>query len=151
MYGKLTPVDSDEDLTRGIQGKLFGKVHLVCQAIRDLQGGGSITLTGGTFDRPMAGGSLGAMVNAGLEAFTEHGAVEMPRGVRLNIVSPGWVSETLESMGLDPSDGTPVSIVSHSYVRSRRRKCRRADIPPTPTGLTSEPGRPAPLTFLRRV
>jgi NAD(P)-dependent dehydrogenase (short-subunit alcohol dehydrogenase family) len=116
--GKLTALDSDDDFTRGLQGKLLGQLHLVRRAIRNLRDGGSITLTSGVFERPMVGGSFGAMVNAGLEAFTEHAAIEMPRGLRLNSVGPGWVAETLESMGLDPADGTPVSIVARSYVEA---------------------------------
>ena len=32
----------------------------------------------------------GALVNAGLEVFVRTAAGELPRGLRLNIVSPGW-------------------------------------------------------------
>ncbi|MGV0742856.1 short chain dehydrogenase [Mycolicibacterium sp. XJ870] len=116
--GKLTPLDSDDDFTRAMQGKLFGQLHLVRQAIRHLRAGGSVTLTSGTFESPMVGGSFGAMVNAGLEEFTKHAAIEMPRGLRLNTVSPGWVSETLENMGLDPAGGTRADIVARSYVEA---------------------------------
>lgn len=116
--GKLTPLDSDDDFTRGLQGKLLGQLHLVRRAIRHLRDGGSITLTSGVFVEPMVGGSFGALVNAGLEAFVEHATIEMPRGIRLNAVGPGWVAETLESMGLDPADGTPAETVARSYVEA---------------------------------
>jgi NAD(P)-dependent dehydrogenase (short-subunit alcohol dehydrogenase family) len=116
--GKLTALDSDDDLIRGVQGKLFGQLHLVRRAIQHLRDGGSITLTSGVFERPMVGGSFGALVNAGLEAFVEHAVIEMPRGLRVNAVGPGWVAETLEAMGLDPADGTPASVVARSYVQA---------------------------------
>ncbi|WP_406231777.1 short chain dehydrogenase [Nocardia sp. NBC_01009] len=116
--GKLTPLNSDNDFTRGLQGKLLGQLHLVHRAIQQLRDGGSITLTSGVFERPMVGGSFGALVNAGLEAFVAHAAIEMPRRLRLNAVGPGWVAETLASMGLDPADGTPAGVVARSYVEA---------------------------------
>ncbi|KAB2344709.1 short chain dehydrogenase [Actinomadura rudentiformis] len=116
--GALTPLDSDDDFVRGIQGKLLGQVHLVRRAMRHLRDGGSITLTSGVFDEPMPGGSFGAMVNAGLEAFVKAATIEMPRGLRVNTVGPGWVAETLERLGLDPADGTPVADVARAYVQA---------------------------------
>ncbi|WP_280268716.1 short chain dehydrogenase [Nocardia wallacei] len=116
--GKLTPLDSDDDFYRGIQGKLFGQVELARTAIRHLRDGGSITLTSGVFEQVQRGMSFGALVNAGLEAFVGAATTELPRGIRLNTVSPGWVAETLESMGLDGADGTPVRNVAAAYVEA---------------------------------
>jgi len=45
-------------------------------------------------------------------------AVELPRGLRINTVSPGWVSEALEATGMDPSHGTPAADVARTYVRA---------------------------------
>jgi NAD(P)-dependent dehydrogenase (short-subunit alcohol dehydrogenase family) len=42
----------------------------------------------------------------------------MPRGVRLNIVSPGWLTETLNALHMDPAHGTPAAIVARAYVQS---------------------------------
>ncbi|WP_077194944.1 short chain dehydrogenase [Streptomyces lydicus] len=116
--GRLTPLDSpsDEDFTTGLHGKLLGQVHLVRRAIHHLRDGGGIVLTGGTFEKPTPGGSFGALVNAGLEAFVHAAAPEMPRGLRLSVVSPGWLAETLAAMGLDPADGTPADEVARHYV-----------------------------------
>ncbi|GAA2443483.1 short chain dehydrogenase [Actinomadura vinacea] len=112
----LTPLDAGVDAEDVVRPKLFGQVHLVREAARHVRDGGSVTLTSGAFDRPMAGGAFGAMVNAGLEAFVAGAALEMPRGLRLNTVSPGWVAETLETLGMDASEGTPVSEVAGAYV-----------------------------------
>ena len=45
-------------------------------------------------------------------------AVELPRGLRINTVSPGWVAESLEATGMDASQGTPAADVARAYVRA---------------------------------
>ncbi|MFI0772937.1 short chain dehydrogenase [Streptomyces sp. NPDC021218] len=116
--GPLVDLESvtDEEIAAGVQGKLLGQVALVQRAARRLRDGGSITLTGGTFATPLAGGSLGALVNTGLEGFVANAASELPRRLRVNLISPGWIKETLESMGADGNQGTPVSEVARAYV-----------------------------------
>lgn len=98
---------TDEGFLAGLQGKLLGQVALARRALHHLRDGGSITLTGGTFAAPLAGGSLGAPVNTALEGFVRNAAAELPRGLRINLVSPGWITETLQRLGTDPADGTP--------------------------------------------
>ncbi|MFF5720528.1 short chain dehydrogenase [Streptomyces buecherae] len=107
---------TDEAVADGVRGKLLGQVALARRAVRHLRDGGSITLTGGTFGTPLAGGSLGALVNAGLEGFVRNTAAELPRGLRINLISPGWIRETLEGLGRDGADGTPVARVAEAYV-----------------------------------
>ncbi|MEV3934020.1 short chain dehydrogenase [Streptomyces sp. NPDC049944] len=107
---------ADDEMVAGMQGKLLGQVALTQRAVRRLRNGGSITLTGGTFATPLTGGSLGALVNTGLEGFVCNAASELPRGLRINLISPGWIKETLESMGEDGINGTPVSEVARAYV-----------------------------------
>jgi len=89
-------------------------VALLRLALPHLRDDGSVTLTAGTFDPPMAGAAFGALVNAGLEAFVRAAALELPRGLRVNAVSPGWVRETLAAMGRD--GGTPAADVARPYV-----------------------------------
>ncbi|MGY0060546.1 hypothetical protein ACWY4P_29070 [Streptomyces sp. LZ34] len=36
--------------------------------------------------------------------------------VRRNAVGPGWVRETLVTLGMDPSIGTPAAEVARAYV-----------------------------------
>ncbi|MEU8700944.1 short chain dehydrogenase [Streptomyces sp. NPDC048680] len=116
--GPLVDLESvtDEEIAAGVQGKLLGQVALARRAARRLRDGGSITLTGGTFATPLVGGSLGALVNTGLEGFVRNAASELPRRIRINLISPGWIKETLESMGADGNEGTPVSAVARAYV-----------------------------------
>ncbi|WP_026869784.1 short chain dehydrogenase [Inquilinus limosus] len=114
---RMAPLDApDAEFFRGLQGKLLGQVRLLRQALPHLRDGGSVTLTVGTFDPPMAGAAFGALVNAGLEAFVRAAALELPRGLRVNAVSPGWVRETLLAMGRD--GGTPAADVARAYVEA---------------------------------
>jgi NAD(P)-dependent dehydrogenase (short-subunit alcohol dehydrogenase family) len=58
-------------------------------------------------------------VNAGIEAFVRAVAVEsLP--VRVTAVSPGWVAETLQAMGRDPSGGIPAAEVAQAFLRQQR-------------------------------
>lgn len=116
--GALAPLDStsEADFWQGVEGKLTGQVNLVRRALTRLPDGGSVTLTSGRFPAPVPGSAPGYLVNAGLEAFVYAAAAELPRGLRLNTVSPGWVRETLLGMGLDPADGTPAAELARVYV-----------------------------------
>ncbi|SDM73052.1 NAD(P)-dependent dehydrogenase, short-chain alcohol dehydrogenase family [Streptomyces sp. cf386] len=118
--GPLVDLESaaDEEIAGGMRGKLLGQVALARRAVRHLRDGGSVTLTGGTFSAPLAGGSLGALINSGLEGFVRNAAGELPRNLRINVISPGWIKETLEGMGLDSAGGTPVSEVARAYVEA---------------------------------
>jgi NAD(P)-dependent dehydrogenase (short-subunit alcohol dehydrogenase family) len=107
---------SDEEFRRGAEAKLFGQVDLLRRALPHLSAGGSVTLTSGAFPGPAAGSAPGRLVNAGLEAFVPAAAAEMPPGVRLNVVSPGWVRETLAGLGRDGAAGTPAAEVARAYV-----------------------------------
>ncbi|WP_225772772.1 short chain dehydrogenase [Inquilinus sp. Marseille-Q2685] len=112
---RMAPLDApDAAFLQGLQGKLLGQVALLRLALPQLRDGGSVTLTAGTIDPAMAGAAFGALVNAGLEAFVRAAALELPRGLRVNAVSPGWVRETLQAMGRD--GGTPAAEVARAYV-----------------------------------
>lgn len=113
----LTPLSAltGAGIATDVQAKMFGQIALTLSAAAQLNSGGSIVLTGGTFVTPIQGSSIGALVNTGLSGFVRSAAAELPRGLRLNLVSPGWISETLTAMGEDPASGTPVSVVADTY------------------------------------
>lgn len=110
---------SDEDFELCLRNKMMGQVNLLREGMPRVADGGSITLTSGLLAwQPTPGGAAISLVNAGLEGFVRAAALEMPRGVRVNIVSPPWVSETLESMGRDPKGGIPAKTVANAYLES---------------------------------
>ena len=116
-HAPLTPL-TDDGFRSSLNAKLFGQVEVARRAVLALSDGGSITLTSGQIPTATPGSAGGALVNAGLEAFVTAAAVELPRGLRLNAVSPGWVSESLADLGMDPSDGTPAADVARAYLHA---------------------------------
>ena len=89
-----------EEYYVGLNSKLMGSVNLVLQGLSYINGGGSFTLTTGIINRdPIALGSSAAMVNGGLEAFVKASAIELPKGIRINAVSPTVIEEALPAYG----------------------------------------------------
>jgi NAD(P)-dependent dehydrogenase (short-subunit alcohol dehydrogenase family) len=110
---------SDADFALSITNKLMGQVNLVRFGVEVLAEGGSFTLTSGILSRqPMPGGAAISLVNAGLEGFVRAAAWDLPRGLRINAVAPGWVRETLVAMKMDPSPGAPAALVAQTYLKA---------------------------------
>ena len=117
-FGALAEL-GDADYALGIANKMMGQVNLVRIGLDHISDNGSFTLTSGALSRePMKGSSAISMVNAGLNGFVRAAALEMPRGIRVNIVSPIWVKETMEAMGMDSTDGMPAEKTALAYVES---------------------------------
>jgi len=94
----------------------MGQVNLARLGARHVTDRGSFTLTSGVLaNEPMPGGAAISLVNAGLEGFVRAAALEISRGIRVNVVSPPWVSETLKAMGKDPGAGMPAEQVAAAY------------------------------------
>lgn len=84
--------------TLGIEDKLLGQVNLALAARDCLRDGGSITLTTGiTGTPPIVQGASASMVNGAVEGFVRSAAIELPRGLRINVVSPGVLLETMDA------------------------------------------------------
>ncbi|MGF6917100.1 short chain dehydrogenase [Paraburkholderia sp. 40] len=109
----------DEDFSFSLANKLMGQINLVRCGVDHVSQGGSFTLTSGVLaQQPMEGSAAVSIVNAGVEAFARSAALELRGKARVNVVSPGWVAETLDSMGRDPSQGVPAEIVAQAYKRT---------------------------------
>jgi NAD(P)-dependent dehydrogenase (short-subunit alcohol dehydrogenase family) len=110
---------SDADFRFCLDNKLMGQVNLVRFGFEHVEDGGSFTLTTGILAQaPMLGSAAISLVNAGVEGFTRAAALEAPRKIRVNAVSPPWVAETLQALKMDTSQGLPATIVARAYVRS---------------------------------
>ncbi|WP_333680088.1 short chain dehydrogenase [Dyella sp.] len=82
--------------TLGIADKLMGQVNLALAARDHLRDGGSITLTTGILsEQPIVAGSSASLVNGAVEAFVRAAAIELPRGLRINVVSPNVLIEAM--------------------------------------------------------
>ncbi|SEI63532.1 short chain dehydrogenase [Paraburkholderia diazotrophica] len=117
---KFAPLEtlSDDDFAFSLANKLMGQVNLVRRAVGHIVQGGSLTLTSGILaQHPMTGSAAVSIVNAGIEAFGRSAALELRGKARVNVVSPGWVSETLAAMGQARSAGVPAEAVAQAYKR----------------------------------
>ncbi len=80
---------TSEQFMKGINHKLLPQVNLVLEGFDYINDGGSFTLTSGVLNRdPIPGGSCAAAANGALDGFVLGAAVDMPRGIRINAVSP---------------------------------------------------------------
>jgi NAD(P)-dependent dehydrogenase (short-subunit alcohol dehydrogenase family) len=112
---------TDEDWTFSLANKLLGQVNVVRYGAKSVRPGGAITLTTGLAAQyPAPGSAIITTVNAAVEAFVRAAAAEPSLVVRVNAVSPGWVSETLQAMGRNPSAGIPAAEVAKVVVRQFR-------------------------------
>ena len=87
---------TDELYSIGLRDKLMGQVNLTLLGREYLRDAGSITLiTGILAEQPIRQGSSASMVNGALEAFVRAAAIELPRGLRINAVSPNVFVESM--------------------------------------------------------
>jgi NAD(P)-dependent dehydrogenase (short-subunit alcohol dehydrogenase family) len=105
----------------GLMNKLMGQVNLALAARDHLNDSGSITLIAGVLSNtPIAAGSSASMVNAAVEAFAMAAAIEMPRGIRINVVSPTVFEESMAAYGpfFRGFDPVPVARAARAFSRS---------------------------------
>ncbi len=132
---KFAPLDqlTDPDFRFCLDNKLMGQVNMVRFGFEHVADRGSFTLTTGILAQaPMPGSAAISLVNAGIEGFVRAAALEAPRQIRVNAVSPPWVTETLQALKMDTSQGLPAAVVAQAYVRS---------VTGTASGATLQPGR----------
>jgi NAD(P)-dependent dehydrogenase (short-subunit alcohol dehydrogenase family) len=87
-FGKVDEMTS-EQFMQGINHKVLPQVNLVLEGFDYLNDRGSFTLTSGVLNRdPIPGGSCAAAANGALDGFIVGASVDMPRGIRINAVSP---------------------------------------------------------------
>jgi NAD(P)-dependent dehydrogenase (short-subunit alcohol dehydrogenase family) len=125
---------TDAEFAFSIANKLMGQVNLVRFGLQSLNDNGSVTLTSGILaQQPAPGAAAISLVNAGLEGFTRAAALEAPRGIRVNVVSPPWVTETLQAMGRPTTGGLPATVVARSYIDSVEGRMTGQVLSPAPS------------------
>jgi NAD(P)-dependent dehydrogenase (short-subunit alcohol dehydrogenase family) len=120
VFAPLFEITNDQWLL-GLTDKLLGQLQLALIGSRHLRDGGSITLTTGILTHePIRTGVQATTVNAAVEGFVRAAALEMPRGIRINAVSPGVLSESMPGYapyfrGFEP---VPAARASLGFARS---------------------------------
>ena len=106
-----------EDFAMSLGYKLMGQVAVVRAALANLRDHGSVTVTSGVLaNKPMPGSAAISMINCGLEGFVRAAALEAPRGIRVNVVSPPWAKETLQMRGMPTNMGLSAADIAKAYV-----------------------------------
>lgn len=119
-FGPLPDMDAGK-YEIGLKDKLMGQVNLVLIGRDYVAEGGSFTLTSGILTRdPIRFGSSASMVNGALEAFARAAAIEMTKGHRINVVSPGLLQESAAALGgyFPGHDPVPGKRVALGYAKS---------------------------------
>ena len=85
---------SYDDYVKGLIDKAMGQVELVRAGIEFMNDGGSFTLMTGVLARnPIPTGTVASLANGAIESFTKAAAIELPRKIRINTVSPSVLVE----------------------------------------------------------
>ncbi|MBT3456831.1 MAG: short chain dehydrogenase [Thiotrichales bacterium] len=90
-----------EDFATGLSKKCFSQLNLAKAAIPFLTENGSITLTSGIIgDEPILAGSCAAAANGALNMCVSTLAAEYAGKLRINIVSPSIIENSVEDYGM---------------------------------------------------
>lgn len=93
---------TDEDLSVAVNNKLMGQVNLIRVGIHHINKNGFIIVTSGSATHtPMPGMSSITMAGAGLEGYVRAINVENESEIRVSVVSPALVKETMELMNIE--------------------------------------------------
>ena len=112
---------SDADFQLALNNKLMGQVNLVRVGSEHVNDNGSITLTSGILaHEPMPGSATISMANGALESFAMAAALELGPRIRVNVVSPAFVIETMEMMGMDSTHGISAADTAKAYLSAIR-------------------------------
>lgn len=119
-FGPLSDLTEDQFML-GLTHKVMGQVNVVLAGLKTISDGGSFTLTSGVLDRdPIRQGTGAATANGALAGFVKGAAIEMPRGLRVNVVSPGLLDVSVPRYGSFFHGHEPVSSkrVGLAYAKS---------------------------------
>ena len=119
-FGALEELSAKE-FAVGLDDKLMGQVNLVLIGREFANDGASFTLTSGVLSEdPIRYGAAVSTVNAALDGFVRAAAIELPRGLRINGVSPTILEESLPAYGpfFRGFKAVPAATVALAYAKS---------------------------------
>ena len=98
-HGHFGPVGemTGELWMKGMLHKALPQINLVLEGISSVNDRGSFSLTSGVLNRdPIAGCASAASANGAIDGFVLGAAGDMPRGIRINSVSPGLLENSVD-------------------------------------------------------
>lgn len=119
-FGEFSEL-TEKNYHDSFHNKLMGQINLVHKGIKYIDPNGSFTLTSGILSRdPIRYGTIASAVNGALESFVKAAAIELPGKMRINVISPTILTESLASygdyfLGFDP---VPAEKVALAYSKS---------------------------------
>jgi len=119
-FGALEELSARE-FAVGLDDKLMGQINLVLIGREFANDGASFTLTSGVLSEdPIRYGAAVGTVNAALDGFVRAAAIELPRGLRINGVSPTILEESLPAYGpyFRGFKAVPAATVALAYAKS---------------------------------
>ncbi|MFJ2539530.1 short chain dehydrogenase [Pseudomonas sp. NPDC087614] len=119
----FAPLDemTEDSFALGLKDKLMGQVNLLLIGREFANDGASFTFTTGVLSHdPIRSGASAALVNGALDSFVRAAAIELPRGLRVNSISPTVLLEAMGSYapyfrGYKP---VPAADVALAYAKS---------------------------------
>lgn len=112
---------TEDSFSLGLKDKLMGQVNLLLMGREFANDGGSFTFTTGVLSHdPIRSGASAALVNGAIDSFVRAAATELPRGLRINSVSPTVLLEAMDKYapyfrGYKP---VPAADVALAYAKS---------------------------------
>lgn len=120
-FGPVEEMNHD-DVMKGVNSKMMGQINTVLIGQHYIKPGGSFTLTTGILsDDPVDGSIVSCIVNNGIHGFVMSSAPELARrNLRINVVSPGLVENSVERLGkLFPGyNHIPMASVGQAYYKA---------------------------------
>ena len=114
-FGPLNKL-TDEQFSLGWNNKLMGQINTLRVGQSFIRNGGVILLTSGMLaNEPMPGSTSISAANGALNSFVKAASLELGATLRINAVSPIFVKETMEMMGMDSSDGMSATDTAKAY------------------------------------
>ncbi|WP_455893838.1 short chain dehydrogenase [Pseudomonas palmensis] len=120
VFAPLDELD-EQGFALGLNDKLMGQVNLLLIGREFINDGGSFTFTTGvTSQDPIRTGTSASLVNGAIDAFVRAAAIELPRGLRVNAISPTVLLEAMPDYapyfrGFKP---VPAADVALAYAKS---------------------------------
>ena len=107
---------TDQQFSLAWDNKLMGQINILRVGQSYIRKGGVVLLTSGMLaDEPMPGSASISAANGAINAFVKAAALELGDNIRINAVSPIFVKETMEMMGMESTSGMSAADTAKAY------------------------------------